>query len=87
MLSSMSEKVVQVRGRAKPAGKMLKVAMLLHGPGAAVRLDRIMEDEVAVDALARLLTEQIEKNTTKDGRVDMRDVAAGVLLHMRRSQL
>lgn len=80
-------KVMQVHGRARPVGKMLKVAMLLHGPDMAVRLDKVMEDEVAVNALACLLTEQIEKHTTKDGRVDMRDVAAGVLLHMRRSPL
>lgn len=49
-------------------------------------LEQALDEETAVDAFARLLTEAMEKNQTKDGRIDMRDVAAHVLGEMKRNQ-
>lgn len=71
-------------GVARPTEKMRRQMRMMRGPRAAAQLDQILEDTVAIDALARLLTEALEKCQTKDGRVDMRDVAVHVLREMRR---
>lgn len=73
-----------LRGVARPTKKLRARLEILHGKGFVERMDRIVEDTTAIDALARLLTEAVEKNTTKDGRVDMKDVAAFVLAEMKR---
>lgn len=53
-------------------------------PGMTV--EQAVDHEVAVDALARLLTEKLETCKTKDGRVDMRDVAHAVLAELGKNQ-
>lgn len=73
-------------GVARPTRKMRRQMSLMHGHATVERLDRIVEDVTAIDALARLLTEAMEKCQTKDGRVDMKDVAAHVLGEMKRHQ-
>lgn len=80
---SKAPTLAQISGIAYPSPKILALATSIHGRGVAKRLSQIMDDTVAVDALARLLTEAIEKKTTKDGRIDMRDVAAHVLSEMK----
>lgn len=74
-----------LRGVARPTRKLRARLEMIHGRGFVERMDRVVEDETAIDALARLLTEAIEKNQTRDGRVDMKDVAAHVLAEMRRN--
>ena len=66
--------------------KVRRAAEIIHGVGSPSRVDQIMEDEVAVNALAGLLTRAIESCQAKDGRLDMRDVAAYVLREMKRNQ-
>jgi hypothetical protein len=74
-----------ISARLLPAPKIRAAALILNGPQSVARLDRILEDETAIDALSRLLTEAIEKRQAKDGRIDMRDVAAHVLAEMKRN--
>ena len=74
-----------LRGVARPTRKIKAQLEIIHGRGFVERMDRILEDETAIDALARLLTEAIETRQTKDGRIDMRDVAAHVLAEMRKN--
>lgn len=62
-----------------------RLGLVGYGPGA-VSVRQVVEDSIAVDALARLITEGIERHTTADGRIDTRDVAAHVLAEMGRSQ-
>jgi hypothetical protein len=73
-----------LRGVARPTRKLRARLEMIHGRGFVERMDRVMEDEAAIDAFSRLLTEAVEKNTSKDGRVDMKDVAAFVLAEMKR---
>lgn len=75
-----------LRGIARPTRKLKARLEMLHGKNFVERMDRIVEDTTAIDALACLLTEAMEKNMTKDGRVDMKDVAAHVLAEMKRNQ-
>jgi hypothetical protein len=77
-------KIAPLRGIARPSRRLTGQIGRLYGPKAVERFDQIMDDVVAVDALARLLTEAIERNTTKDGRIDMKDVASHVLGEMKR---
>jgi len=74
-----------LRGIARPTRKLQHQLEIIHGRGFVSRMDRVVEDVGAIDALSRLLTLAIEKNTTKDGRVDMKDVAAFVLAEMKRN--
>ncbi|HYV99695.1 MAG TPA: hypothetical protein VE967_19705 [Gemmatimonadaceae bacterium] len=71
-------------GVARPTPGLRQRMRLLYGKSAVERLDQIVEDTTAIDALSRLLTEAMEKCQTKDGRVDMKDVAAFVLGEMKR---
>lgn len=49
-------------------------------------VERSINASTAVDSLARLLTEAIDTNTTPEGRIDMREVAAHVLAELARHQ-
>lgn len=75
-----------LRGIARPTRKLKAQLEMLHGRRFVERMDRVVEDATAIDALARVLTEAMERNLSKDGRVDMRDVAAHVLAEMKRHQ-
>ena len=77
-------KIAPLRGIARPSPRLVGQIGRIYGPRAVGQFTQIMDDVVAVDALARLLTEAIERNTTKDGRIDMKDVAAHVLGEMKR---
>lgn len=76
--------VVNISGIAQPTDKVRRAAEILHGPRVAARMDQVMDDEIAVRALAGILTRAMETQQSKDGRIDMRDVAAYVLAEMRR---
>lgn len=73
-----------IRGVARPTRKLRAQLETLYGKKCVERMDQIVEDVTAIDAFARLLTEAMEKKMTKDGRVDMKDVAAYVLAEMKR---
>ena len=64
--------------------KVKRAATILHGSQGVARIGQIMDDEVAVNALAQLIEQAIVARQTKDGRIDWRDVAAHVLAVMRR---
>jgi len=71
---------IQISGVAFPSTTVRARFGLRTGvPLSAKTLQTIMAEETAVDALSRLLTEAMQKCQTKDGRVDMRDVAHFVL--------
>lgn len=78
--------IVQLSGHARPSAALRRSLGIMYGPGAQKKLEEALDAETAVDALARLMTEAMEKNQTKDGRIDMRDVAAHVLKEMKRNQ-
>ena len=49
-------------------------------------LSTALNADLAIDALARLITEALGKHTTADGRIDMRDIAAHCLMEMGQHQ-
>jgi len=69
-------------GIGRPTRALLE--KLGRKPREARNLAAMMDDFTATDALARLLTEAIEKHQKTDGRVDMKDVAQHVLAEMKR---
>jgi len=77
----------KLSGVAHPTRKMRALLKLARDDVNPRLLDGVVEDSVAIDSFARLLTEAMEKCQTKDGRVDMKDVAAFVLGEMRKHQL
>lgn len=79
------QRVGNLSGIARPTRKMRRQMAAMYGERAVVRFDKVLDDEVAIDAFSRLLTEAMEKCQTKDGRVDMRDVAVHVLREMKRN--
>jgi len=79
--------VGSLSGIARPTKKMRRLLGLARDGVNPRLLDSVVEDSVAIDAFARLLTEAMSKCQTKDGRVDMKDVAAFVLGQMRKHPL
>lgn len=55
-------------------------------PRKAIDIGKALDDLVSVDALAALLDEGIGKTVTKDGRLDMKDLAAFILRRMKENQ-
>lgn len=76
--------IAPLSGIARPTRALRNRIGKLYSPGETREITAMMDDFVAVDALARLLTEGIDKVTTKDGRLDTKDLAAFVLRHMRK---
>ena len=72
-----------ITGHARPTAAL---RARLAVPAIDPATKRLVEREDAIDALSRLLTEAIETRQAKDGRIDMRDVAAHVLAEMGRHQ-
>lgn len=82
-------RIGELRGVARPSPALRRRLGIINAVGAHAlphSVEGIINNSIAVDALARLLTEAIEKNQRTDGRVDMKDVAAHVLAEMRASQ-
>lgn len=76
-------KIGELRGHARPTAALRRRLGILGLRNSSI--ERILDEETGVDALSRLLTEAMQKSQTKDGRVDMKDVAAFVLAEMKRS--
>lgn len=81
-------KIVSVGGVARPAPafrRRLGILGVLGGltgrhPG---EVDLMLDDEAAVSALAKVLDEAMARSVSKDGRLDLKDMAAHVLRKMR----
>jgi len=75
-------RVVQASGIAYPSAALRQQLSILHGPGTVHRLDKLMEDVDAIDALAGILKESIDARNV-NGNLDLRDVAADVIARLR----
>jgi len=78
--------VAPLAGVARPAFGIRKALRTLHGTGASLSLKQAMEDTASIDGLSVVLTRGIEQCTTKDGRLDTRDLAAYLLKIMGNNQ-
>lgn len=72
-------------GHALPSDALKARLGSLYSEKKVTDVDKMIDDLVAVDAFARLLTEAMETCQTKDGRLDTKDVAAFVLRRMKES--
>lgn len=74
----MSDKpiILQARGYARPAGALRSQLRILYGPETTHRLDKVMEDAEAIDALAGILKESIDARNTADQSGDLASVVA-----------
>jgi hypothetical protein len=79
-------KVVQISGVARPTRRMTALATALHGPRMAASIDSMLEDAVAVDALAGAIDRALIAGTSRDGRIDLKETAIHLIREMRRSQ-
>ena len=73
---------MMLRARVRPTPALKRRLGIQFGDKVADRVDKILDNEVAVDALARLLTEGMETVVSKDGRLDTKDLAAFLLKHL-----
>ena len=83
---SRKARIGHLSGRAKLTPKFRHQAEVLHGKGFALSIDAMVEDAVAVDALASLLDRAFSAALSKDGRLDLREAAMFVIREMRASQ-
>lgn len=72
-------------GGARPSRALRRQLANGHG-GNPKRVDALLGEIEAVEGLARVLDQGIAKVTTKDGRLDCRELAAYVLVEIRRNQ-
>lgn len=77
---------ISLNGVARPTPALRRRLGILYGERAVQKMDQVLDDAEAVEALARLLKERVEARATADGRVDYRDVAADVIAAMRGNQ-
>ena len=69
-----------------PTARMRALAFCKHGPKMAANIHTMVEDATAVAALAKILDQAMTECTSKDGRLDLKDVAARVIIVMRENQ-
>ena len=79
-------KIVNISGVAHPTRRMRSLSLSLHGPQFAASVDSMLEDAVAVNALADAIDRSLIAGTSKDGRIDLRETAIALIKEMRRSQ-
>jgi hypothetical protein len=85
-MSSEDRNEGRLSGVAHPTPALLRKLGRMYGPAPVPDLPRVLDDLVAVDALAGLLDRAMAAHTTKDGRLDLRDVAAFVLKEIKENQ-
>ncbi len=78
--------IVQAKAHLHPVGCTKSLLRVTRGRPGPVPMEQVLANATAIDSLARLLTEAIETRRSKDGRIDMRDVAAHVLAQMAHNQ-
>lgn len=69
-----------------PTRRLRALAFAKHGPGMAANIHTMVQDAEAVAGLAKILDMAMTDCVTKDGRLDLKDVAAYVIKHMRENQ-
>lgn len=69
-----------------PTKRLRALAFAKHGPGMAASIYSMVQDAEAVAALAKILDQAMTECTSTDGRLDLKDVAAHVITHMRENQ-
>ena len=79
-------RVSQLSGVARPTRRMRHLAMTLHGPKMAASIDAMLEDAVAVNALAGAIDRALIAGTSKDGRIDLQETALCLMRELRRNQ-
>jgi len=79
-------RIGQLSGVARPTPMMRHLALTLHGPKMAESIDSMLEDAVAVNALATAMDRAMVAGTNASGNVDMREAAMHLIKEMRRSQ-
>jgi len=79
-------KIVNISGRAKPTRRMRALATILHGDKFARSVDSMIDDAVAIDALAGAIDRALTESVTSDGRVDLKKAAAHILGEIKRAQ-
>ena len=82
----MPPKLSQLSAVIRPTRRMRHLATTLHGPGFAGSIDSMLEDAVAVNALAEAIDRALIVGTSKDGRIDLKETAMALIREMRRSQ-
>ncbi len=65
---------------------MRHLANTLHGPGFIGSIDSMLEDAVAVNALADAIDRALIVGTSRDGRIDLKETAMALIKEMRRNQ-
>ncbi len=79
-------KIAPISGVAYPTPRMRSLATALHGPAFAASIGSMLEDAVAVNALAEALDRAIEAGLSSDGRIDLKAAAVCLIKEMRESQ-
>jgi hypothetical protein len=83
----MAEKPEFITGIARPSKSMRRAMQAIHGIGAVKKMDEVIDDSIAVDSFAKLLDQTIElKRNKTTGVVNMKDVAAHILIVMKSNQ-
>lgn len=72
----------ELRGTAYPVPKMKAAMRALHGLGTTIPLEDALRDAEAIETLAGFIERAIAESTN-DGALDYREVAARVIRTMR----
>lgn len=73
-------------GVAHPTPLMRRMAIARHGPQGVATIDSMIEDAVAVNAMADLMGRALDATANKDGKADLKEAAMFVIKEMRRNQ-
>ena len=89
--ANRAERIAQARAggisaTCYPSRRLRALAFAKHGPGMAANIYSMVQDAEAIAGLAKILDEAMTDCTSKDGRLDLKDVAAHVIKHMRENQ-
>lgn len=79
-------KIGQLSGVARPTIRMRQLATTLHGDKFASSVDSMLQDAVAVDALAGAIDRALIEGTSKDGRIDLKVTAAALMRELKNNQ-
>ncbi len=82
----MEPKLSHISGIAYPTKRLRTLAIALHGIDFANSIGSMVDDAVAVNALAEALDRAFEAGLSKDGRIDLKVAAVHLIGELRRSQ-
>jgi hypothetical protein len=75
-----------LRGIARPADAIARHVKMMYGDRKNIELEKAMNDYAGVEGLAAVLTDGINACTSKDGRLDAKDLAAYLWTVMQANQ-